>query len=784
MNAPFDPAAESAARRARAFAHGATRLGTLGPARAGRPKPGSHDHGPDTGFFFGGIGGPAFSRDLRGRFDRWQLEPGKLAQVPIAAACLVVRWRGRDGRSHARRLEAGSGRDRFPPATRRVAALFPLLVEVYDDPALPFVATLEGFSPIVPGDTATSALPVTLFAVELAPRDGEPLDVGVALFWPNLIGWQLPLVTTAARSGRLWPNHGHAGQIHRAGPAGADRLVVIQSRETIEPDEAMAGEVALAVEAPGARLDRAIAFKADQNAVGRPARGQGFTIAHAAEAYRRGDPWREYDLGWQAHWHEPLASALAAHRRITAPAAFRFAVAMHVPVVRFGMGRRWLRPDTPDAATLAAKALDRRREHLARIDGWHTATIAAAEAAGAPPGALVNELAFVTGGGTALVSRPRGPAPSPLSAPSHLGLLEGFDTGYFYYNTLDLWTYAFPALSLTWPDLAESVFRDYLDSIAAEDPNRRPIYRTETQAPMLAPGKLPHDLGTPAEDPWVRLNGYVMRDDPNLWKDHNPGFIVAFALHRHLTGAPIDAGDYRSLALAADFIAAQDADDDGAPAHADFGDSTWDNLDIQGHSATATGLCLAAWAVLERLAAAHGDTGRAARAAHKRIRAAATLDALWSGTHWRCASAGKYRNAALTDALIGPFYARRMGLGELVDPVRARTHLATVLATNHRAYADGRAGPLLVAEPGRTAYGRDGGEELQVNEVIVGSAWIFAACLRAWGLTAEAAEVAGALDRHARASGLQFRTPAAWTADGRFRAPLNMRPMAIWSLLL
>jgi non-lysosomal glucosylceramidase len=161
-----------------------------------------------------------------------------------------------------------------------------------------------------------------------------------------------------------------------------------------------------------------------------------------------------------------------------------------------------------------------------------------------------------------------------------------------------------------------------------------------------------------------------------------------------------------------------------------------------------------------------------------------TLESLWTGTHWRCASEGKYSGATITDALIGPLYARLAGLGDLVDHDRARQHLQTVYTTNFLAYAEGRCGPLLVAEPGRTSYGRDGGEELQVNEVIVGSAWIFVTCLRQWGLVEEAALVAASLDNHARRTGLQFRTPAAWTDAGLFRAPLNMRPLAIWSLMI
>jgi non-lysosomal glucosylceramidase len=525
-------------------------FGTGGPEHAraaAKAKPRSHDHGPYCGFFLGGIGGPAFSRNLEGRFDRWQLEPGKLAQQPVGA-CLMVRWRDEGGRGGCRRIEVGRGRARFPGTSSRIAALFPVLVEVYDDPALPFTLTLETFSPVIPGDEATSALPVTLFTAHVCPRNGAPVDVGVALLWPNLLGWTLSPITTVKRRPPLWPNQSHAGQVHRAGSSCSGRLSVVQGRETIEAAEAMAGEVAVAVDGAGWRLERALAFKADQNALGRPDATQRFTRAHVVDAFRRGENWEGYDVAWSAHWHEPLMSAVAGHRTVTEPARLSFAVAFDVPVVRFGMGRRWLRRYTREhgaagnrSDALAGLALDLREEWLGRIDAWHSATIDRAATLGAPPGALVNELGFLTAGGTAWLERPLEPVPTPFRATGHFGLLEGFDSGYYYYNTLDLWLYAFPALTLTFPALAEQVFRDFLDTVEAEDARLRPIYRSETLAPMLVCGKLPHDLGSPAEDPWVRLNGYVMRDDPNLWKDHNPGFLIAFVLHRHLTGETIEA---------------------------------------------------------------------------------------------------------------------------------------------------------------------------------------------------------------------------------------------------
>lgn len=87
-----------------------------------------------------------------------------------------------------------------------------------------------------------------------------------------------------------------------------------------------------------------------------------------------------------------------------------------------------------------------------------------------------------------------------------------------------------------------------------------------------------------------------------------------------------------------------------------------------------------------------------------------------------------------------------------------------------------------MAEPDIQTYEKDGGDELQVNEVIVGSSWILAACLQEFGFTQEARTLADSMFQTIRTYGLQYRTPAAWTSDGHFRAPMNLRPLAVWLL--
>jgi non-lysosomal glucosylceramidase len=92
---------------------------------------------------------------------------------------------------------------------------------------------------------------------------------------------------------------------------------------------------------------------------------------------------------------------------------------------------------------------------------------------------------------------------------------------------------------------------------------------------------------------------------------------------------------------------------------------------------------------------------------------------------------------------------------------------------------------LLVSEPGRQHYERDGGQELQVNEVLAGAAWMYVAMLYGYGLEREGGEVARVLRNMLYGgTGLQFRTPAAWNRDGQYRAPLNMRPLAVWLLAI
>ncbi|MFZ5946282.1 MAG: GH116 family glycosyl hydrolase [Bacillota bacterium] len=759
-----------------------------------KAKFGSHDDGPLNGPLLGGIGTSNFSRDFAGLFNRWHLQQGVHQHEVIEPAFFMLRWK-MDEKIHYKRLRIGTGD--FQESQMEYACLFPFVYEYYNSEELPFELLMEYYSPTIPHNYQDSSLPVTCFNFYVKSKVAEKIELSIGLSWPNLLGWRLPHAATEVRQNFQWPSLQYAGNSGELGEVTHSQCHIIQSKVTaVKHQDDMLGNIVLSLEGKSNwNLSYKPCFRAEQINTGEKDPEQKYTIANMESIFRTKGKLNNDNTSWQAHWHEPIASALAADTILTSgqEKQLLFTITMDMPVTSFGAGRKWYKAYTEKfgatfekSLQMAKYAIDANAQWIRDIDSWHRQEM---ENKGYLPekvkGAQINELYFIVAGGSVWVTSPvEGHVEKipKLKEKWHFGILEGFDTGYYYYNTLDLWVYAFAALSKHWPRLAENVFSDYLASALVADRRKHMVYRTATLEENLVYGKLPHDMGSAPEDPWVQLNGYVHRDDPNLWKDHNPAFIIAFYLHKQLMGSKVTKEEYDILVEIANFTANQDKEELGIPKHTDFGDSTWDNLDMKGLSTYAGGLCIGAWAVMAQLAEVF-DKEKAQYYSEKLAKAQKTLQTLWNGEYFKTNDLGKYKNASMTDSLLGIFMAKKAGLGDLIPVEQAISHLKSIYENNLMAYARGKFGPLLVAEPGRQHYDRDGGEELQVNEVLVGSAWIFTAMLYEYGLTDQAHYLAENLRNMIyKGSGLQFRTPAAWDNHGNYRAPLNMRPLSIWLL--
>src|SRR5262249_21731250 len=119
------------------------------------------------------------------------------------------------------------------------------------------------------------------------------------------------------------------------------------------------------------------------------------------------------------------------------------------------------------------------------------------------------------------------------------GFLECFD--YSYYDTLDVLFYGSMPLVKFWPDLDKQVMRQFADTVPKEINDKyiwqwKSMQAGEPQFRLRkAKGAVPHDLGVPAEDPFIQVNQFSWQNT-NGWKDLNTKFVLMTYRDYVLTG--------------------------------------------------------------------------------------------------------------------------------------------------------------------------------------------------------------------------------------------------------
>jgi non-lysosomal glucosylceramidase len=139
--------------------------------------------------------------------------------------------------------------------------------------------------------------------------------------------------------------------------------------------------------------------------------------------------------------------------------------------------------------------------------------------------AIFNELYFIADGGTVWlnVDDPDMNVDDPRLAYGRFAYLEGHE--YRMYNTYDVHFYASHALANLWPNLQVSLQYDYRDSITAETTEGRKHLYDGKVIPRKIKNSVPHDLGDPAEEPFIQINSYPIHD-VSEWRDLNIKFVL------------------------------------------------------------------------------------------------------------------------------------------------------------------------------------------------------------------------------------------------------------------
>jgi non-lysosomal glucosylceramidase len=727
----------------------------VGRARQGPPI---IDDGPWAGVPIGGMGGGSIGRTYRGDFRRWHLTIGSHRAQTVADDAFSVFVGGRAGTA-ARVLTAlGPDSDRswgeeMPVGGGTYHALFPRAWFEYAWPELPVRLVEEQLSPVIAGDYDSSCLPVGVSTFTMENPTDEPLTVGLLLTWRDT------LESEGGVDGRATPRpaqDGHSvGVEWRAGRVG----------------EGMPASFALALEGdPGIdggstiRIGRWMGSASELPGVWRDFAADGAIDATAA--------------GVDGH-ADVTAAALSATVEL-APGQrrrVRFAFGWDLPEAIFPSGRRLRRRHTTQVGDAGVSAFALAAAAIARSDGWRTAIeawqspiLADARRPAWYRMALFNELYYLVDGGTIWTNEGDGGI-------GRFGLLECFD--YPFYNTLDVNFYASFALLRLYPRLELGVIRDFAGTVEIDDPLVVTIEDSGVTAVRKSAGALPHDLGGPDEDPIDRPNRYRFQD-PNIWKDLNPKYVLQLWRDHVATGdLDLVRDSWPTVVRAIEYLAAFDRDGDGLPEHDGVPDQTYDQWPMTGPSAYGGSLWIAALAagveMARRLGDASGEAGLDEILAEAR---AAFEDRLWTGTHYAYdLDGGPGPEMVMADQLVGQWYADVTGLPAVAAADRVDTALRTIHRLNVAGFAGGTMGPVN----GMTIDGRVVANR-HAEEVWTGTAYGLAAFMIGRGLDDEGWQTARGVVDVTYGRGLWFRTPEAYDAAGDFRATMYLRPLAIWAI--
>ena len=344
-------------------------------------------------------------------------------------------------------------------------------------------------------------------------------------------------------------------------------------------------------------------------------------------------------------------------------------------------------------------------------------------------------------------------------------------------------------------------------------------------------GRTPHDVGSPANDPWFAVNQYGGTDiveppnnpfpvdpiperNPVDWLDLPSKFVQqAYAYWSYTGDDDFAATIYPAVVRAMDHLMSLDLDGDGIPDPPERGPretrfcTTYDNVPMQGANiyvaSHAIGACEATWAFAKVFGSA-ADEAKWKKAADKAR--SSTEAILWSESdgyyHFDQKGyypQGDYAPALLSGALDGQRYVQTAGplpgIGRLPDVLKSDRmvrHMRKVYERNVQAVGNGQYGAINASGYTFTP------PSVQMSTVWVGSSYYTAAIMYTLGKQTHnqdlmAAGLATAYGAYRTtyeddAGAFWFDTPSLWRPpteleELQYRGPQYQRNRAAWELL-
>jgi non-lysosomal glucosylceramidase len=770
------------------------------PPNPGGKKPSLPAEDIDDGFWqgapVGGFGAGTFSRSYRGNFERWHVKAGVHKYENVPANQFAVFVQSEDGSAKAVALSTSKPLNgalsawnwSYPAGAGEYAALYPKSWFAYDPAQIGVKLTVEQFSPLLPNNYKESSYPVALYNWYAENPSDKRVTVSLLFSWTNMVGWFRDRSSGFSTALSNQDKNRYVSEDLNGSNGNGDALrgIVFDRIHSGAVRDEWDGQFAIATrDTPGFEVTYLTTFlpQGTGDEVWKPFSTDGRLPNASPDVASSG---------------EQLAGAIAVrftldpHENKMVP----MALSWDLPLIQFGGGRKWVRHYTKffgaegtHAWKIAGEALKHDEEWSNAIDEWQKPYI---EDESTPlwfRGQLFNEMYILADGGTVWAHELDGMG-NPIHFSSKdvdtFGFLECFD--YPYYGTSDVRFYGSFPLIRFWPEIEKQVMREYADTVQESNPQRylwswqaHHEHRLVTMERKTA-GAVPHDLGAPAEDPFVNVNQYNYQDVSN-WRDLNSKFVLMVWRDYVYTGKKdltFLHYAWNAVKAAMDHLRQYDTDGDGLIENGGFPDQTYDDWIATGESAYSGGLYLAALRATTEIALKVGDPNAASEynALFRRAQVA-YVTKLWNGKYFDYDTRGEYRSDIMAEQLAGQWYANLTGLGDLAPKRMRLSALKTVYDNNVMLFGNGEMGAVNGMGPkGEPLY-----QNPQVTEVWTGTTFGVASHMLTEGMRDEAFKTAeGVYNVVWRDRGYFFRTPEAYDEDGMYRASMYMRPGAIWSM--
>ena len=535
----------------------------------------------------------------------------------------------------------------------------------YADPDLPVRVRLEAFSPIVPGDSRLSAMPVALFVFHVTNTDSSAgSDVAIMATARNTVGsWNVGRFNQAVAEGDMagvlfcvdspLPTDSRAGTVclATARAAGEISCEPAWNLKTAEPFSLTLSNEDLAPWSAFADTGR-LPLDVDRALTPRPKPGYDHGAAEPSAIASDAVSGEGVELGAAIC----VSTTLGPGETRSIP----FVLAWHMPQTHFGHAYE---RDYDDAWSVAAAALHNTHAIREGAGLWESCLEGNATGAGAGAGdalvsidgaasrrtlpawlddALRNNLYVLSSG-------------SWRDRDGRFALFEASRTCQLM-STVDVLYYASIPVSWCYPDLQESCI-------------------TQIAAAQRDDGYIPHDLGRGRVD--YPSDGTT---SPPRWKDLCPKFVLmVYRDYVWWGGKRLLDGIYAAAKRAMLWEMGTDANGDGLPDN-EGADQTFDNWSFHGTNSYTSSIYLASLLACERMAQAAGDAKFADECRRAFARGQRSFERqLWNGRFYRAVA---NEPKCTVGQLNGQWYAHLLGLGYILPPAHVASAVRTMLDIN------------------------------------------------------------------------------------------------------